>query len=148
MIYTEISQVTSNFTDSNTWIAHVNNTLPNITYSDITTRAFDPGVVNFGSVADSPNTLLLCLTQTNSASTTNPVGFVTPGNSGGKIVDTFAQYSFNVLLKQPNARFYGRLNGNDTYDLLWSTATDNGHIPLLLKTIGVWKQPVSLVLGM
>lgn len=148
MPYAEIFQVTSNSTDSNTWIAHVNNTLPTITYSDIITRAFDASAVDFGSVAGSPDSLLLCLTQSNSTSTTNPVGFVTPGDSGGKIVDTFAQYSFNVLLRQANARFYGRLNGNGTYDLLWSTVTDNGYIPLHLKTVGLWKQPVSLALGM
>ncbi|KAJ6088584.1 hypothetical protein N7486_009845 [Penicillium sp. IBT 16267x] len=134
---------TYNPTNSNTWIAHVNNTLP-----DITTRAFNANAPKFGSVADSPSTLLLSLTQTNSTSTTNPVGFITPGNSGGKIVDTFAEYSFNVLLKESNARFYGRPTGNGTYALLWSTVTDNQNIPLLLKTIGVWKQPVSLVLGM
>ncbi|KAJ5663180.1 hypothetical protein N7507_003911 [Penicillium longicatenatum] len=133
---------TSNSTDSHTWIAHVNNTLPDIVYRNIIVRAFDVSAPDFGPTAESLSTQLLCLTQMNSTSTTNPVGFVAPADSGGKTVDTFTQYSYNVMLSEHNARFYARPNGNGTYDLLWSTVTDNGDIPLLLKTIGVWEQPV------
>ncbi|KAJ5946068.1 hypothetical protein N7454_002907 [Penicillium verhagenii] len=133
---------TANATDSYTWIAHVNNTLPTIT-----TRALVANAQNFGPVADSSTTLLLSLSQTNSTSPTNPVAFVTSDDSAGNIVSTFTTYAYNVLLKQADAGFFGKPNGDGTYSLLWSTVRDNGYIPLIIKTVGVWKQPVLMNIG-
>ncbi|KAJ5919190.1 hypothetical protein N7466_010133 [Penicillium verhagenii] len=136
------ADVTANATDSYTWIAHVNNTLPTIT-----TRTLDTNAQNFGPVANSSTTLLLCLGQTNSTSPTNPVTFVNSDESAGKIVDTFTTYAYNVLLKQADTGFFGKSNGDGTYSLLWSTVRDNGYIPLIIKTVGVWKQPVLMNIG-
>ncbi|KAJ5100656.1 hypothetical protein N7456_006708 [Penicillium angulare] len=123
-----------------TWIAHVNATQP-----EMSTRSINPTAPNFGFSSSDPKSMVLYLTE--SSSPTNPVGFTAPTNTSGKLVDAFYLHSFDVLLKRRTASFYARPDPDGSYTLMWSTDRNNGFVPVLLKTIGLWPQPVVPGLG-
>ena len=89
--------------------------------------------------------MVLYLTDTDQSC--SPIGFANPADTKGKTINAFYQHGSDVLLKRRDAGFYAKPGDNGSYTLMWSSRRDNGNIPVLVKTIGLWPQPVIMSVG-